>query len=66
MGSLGAAITGRPPLLSYPMARVGCDGHFYDVSKARKHLAMPATPIEKAVEESFAWLMDNGYVESLN
>ncbi len=66
MGSLGAAITGRPPMISYPMARVGCDGHYYDVSKARKHLVMPATPIETAVEESFAWLKTNGYVEALN
>jgi len=64
IGSLTASITGKPPLLSFPMARVACDGHYYDVSKAREHLAMPATPLETAVEESFNWLRDNGYVEA--
>lgn len=64
LGSLGAAITGKPPLLSYTMAKIGCDGHYYDPSKARRELAMPSTPLETAVDECFRWLKDNGYTEA--
>jgi dihydroflavonol-4-reductase len=63
LASLTAAITGKPPLLSYAMARVGCDGHYYDPTKARTQLDLPATPLEQAVRESFEWLSTNGYVD---
>jgi len=62
IGSLTAALLGRPPLLSYAMARIGCDGHYYDSSKAHKQLEMPATPLELAVQESYDWLIAHGYV----
>lgn len=61
-GSLMAALTGKSPLLSYTMARIGCDGHYYDVSRARKELNMPATSLKLAVEQSFSWLKNNGYL----
>lgn len=61
-GSFTAAITGRPPLLSYAMARIGCDGHYYDSTKAHEQLDMPATPLEQAVLESYEWLAAHGYL----
>lgn len=61
-GSLLGPLTGKPPLLSYAMARISCDGHYYDVSRARRELNMPATSLELAVEQSFSWLKTNGYV----
>jgi dihydroflavonol-4-reductase len=64
-GSLVSSFTGRQPLLSYPMARIACDGHYYKPEKARKELAMPASSLEDAVEESFSWLKDNGYLERI-
>ncbi len=64
LGSLGSALTGKPPLLSYTMARIGCDEHYYNPARARRELAMPATSLEQAVEESYRWLKDNGYTEA--
>lgn len=61
--SAAAAISGKPPLLSYVSAKIGCEGFYYDPGKARRELAMPFTPLETAVEECFAWLKDHGYLE---
>ncbi len=55
-------ITHKPPLLSYHMARVGIDGHYYNSEKAHKVLHMPKTPIEIAVRECMDWLIKNGKV----
>lgn len=60
--SIISGITRNPPLLSYAMAKIGCDGHYYDSSKAEKELAMPKTDIRIAIEESARWLKDNGYM----
>lgn len=64
MQSAGATITGKPPLLSYTAAKIGCDQFYYDSSKARDELAMPSTPLEQAVSESFDWLKANDYLEA--
>lgn len=58
-----SAITRRAPLLSYSSARIAGAGFYYDPSKARSVLAMPATPLDVAVRESFRWLRANGYLE---
>lgn len=58
-----ARVTGKPPVLSYEAAVIGCEDFYYDPSKARAELAMPSTPLEDAVSESFSWLRDNGYLE---
>ena len=62
--SIASFFTKKPPLLSYTAARIGCDEFYYDTSKAREELAMPSTPLEQAVQESFAWLKANGYLEA--
>ena len=55
-----AAVTHKPPLLSYHMAKVGVDGHYYDSSKAHRELDMPRTPRDVAVRECMDWLMAQG------
>jgi dihydroflavonol-4-reductase len=60
--SAAAGITGKPPLLSLAMARVGCDGHYYNPSKARRELAMPASSLEDAVSQAYHWLQTHGYI----
>lgn len=60
VASSAAKITHKPPMLSYHMAKVGVDGHYYDSSKARKELEMPKTPLEHAITECVRWLVDNG------
>jgi dihydroflavonol-4-reductase len=54
-------ITGKKPLLTYPMAKISCDEHFFTAAKAVKELDLPQTPIEIGVKESIDWLTENGY-----
>lgn len=61
-GSLWGRISGRTPTISRAIAQIGWEGHYYDSTKARKELLLPATPLETAVQECFAWLKDNGYL----
>lgn len=58
-----SSISGKPPLLSYRMARVGVDGHYYNSDKARRVLQLPKTSMETAVTECMEWLLRNGKVE---
>ncbi len=58
-----SSVTRKPPLISRAVARLGTEDHYYSAAKARRVLAMPATPVERAVEDCFAWLRDHGYLE---
>ncbi|MEL6190608.1 MAG: NAD-dependent epimerase/dehydratase family protein [Bacteroidota bacterium] len=55
IGSAFGTLSGNPPKVSFPTARIACDGHYFDPSKARKELALPATPIRTAIEEAVQW-----------
>ena len=61
-GSTIAMITRKPPALSYPMAWISCDGHYFSPAKAVKELQMPQTPLEEAVKEAYDWFCENGYI----
>lgn len=63
-GSLGAAITKKAPMVSYKMAWISCDGHYFSADKAVRELDLPQTPIEVAVKEAFNWFDENGYLKS--
>ncbi len=57
-GCIGSAIgklSGKAPKVSFPAARIACDRHYFDPSKARKELALPATPIREAIAEAVEW-----------
>ncbi len=58
-----AGITGEKPTVSYPMAKIACDGHYFSVEKAIRELDLPQTPIEEGIHESFEWLKSNGYIK---
>ena len=62
-GSLFGNLTGREPTLSLPMARISTDYHFYTAAKAVDELALPQTPVERAIGEAYSWFVDNGYLE---
>ena len=64
LGSAYGAITGKAPTVSYPVARISCDGHYYSAQKAIKELQLPQTPIENAVKEAFDWLIKNKIKQS--
>ncbi len=61
MGSTISNITGKAPIVSYSMAQISCDNHYFSAAKAVKELDMPQTDIEVAIKECFLWLKENGY-----
>jgi len=61
-GSAFGTLTGRAPALSYPMARISCDGHYYSPAKAVRELGLPQTPLHQAIEEALQWFRANGYL----
>jgi dihydroflavonol-4-reductase len=63
IGSLIGKITGKAPAISYPLARIACDEHYFNPAKAVKELALPQTPVEVGIKECFDWLKENGYLK---
>lgn len=63
MGGLFATLTKTRPKLSYPLARLACENHYFSSAKAIKELQLPQTPIEVGIKEAFDWLKDNGYLD---
>ena len=61
-GSVYGTLTGTTPNVSYKMAQVSCDGHYFTAAKAVRELSMPQTPIDQAIKECFDWFRDNGYL----
>jgi len=53
----------KKPKVTYSQAKISCDEHFFSAKKAIEELDLPQTPIEIAIEESFNWLNENGYVK---
>ncbi len=61
-GSAYGKLSGKPAQLNLKMAQMACLGTYYSPAKARKELGMPATPIEKAIEESLSSLKEYGHI----
>ncbi|MFL5765021.1 MAG: NAD-dependent epimerase/dehydratase family protein [Bacteroidia bacterium] len=60
--SLISLFTKKAPKLSYRMACIACDHHYFSPAKAVKELQMPQTPIEVGVKEARAWFLHNDYL----
>jgi dihydroflavonol-4-reductase len=58
-----AAVTGKPPTVSYQMARISNDTHFFTAEKAVRNLDLPQNPIEEGIEECFKWLKEHHYLD---
>ncbi|MEM6802088.1 MAG: NAD-dependent epimerase/dehydratase family protein [Bacteroidota bacterium] len=63
MGSLFGNISGKAPKLSYPMAWIACDGHYFSPQKAIEELNLPQTPLETAVNDAYQWFKENAYLD---
>ncbi|MBI3232824.1 MAG: NAD-dependent epimerase/dehydratase family protein [Bacteroidetes bacterium] len=50
------ALTKILPTVSYPMARISCDEHYYSSAKAVKELNLKQTPIASILPQAFEWL----------
>ena len=50
------------PMVSYAMAQMAVDEHYFTAAKAVKELGLPQTPMNVAIKESADWLKENGYV----
>ena len=61
LGTQVANFTGKAPVVSYSMAQISCDGHYFDARKAVEELNMPQTNVETAIKDCFDWLKANGY-----
>ena len=62
LGTITGNIFKVTPKVSYKMARVSCDGHYFSAQKAVTELKMPQTPIETAIKECYEWFKANGYL----
>jgi len=64
-GSLYGRLLGRfgaaPESVNRATARMGCEDHCFDASRAVRELGMPQTPLERAVEDAWRWFRENGY-----
>jgi len=64
MGSLYGNITKKAPTVSYTMACISCDEHYFSPQKAIDELGLPQTDIRVAIKEAFDWFEENGYLEN--
>ncbi len=61
--SVFGTIMKKKNALSFTLARIACDEHYYTAQKAVKELGLPQTPIETAIKDAFLWFKQNGYLE---
>lgn len=62
LGSTFSPLTKKPPKLSYSMACLTCDHHYFTSAKAIRELGLPQTPIEQATQELHSWFIENHYL----
>jgi dihydroflavonol-4-reductase len=61
-GTLFGNLSGREPLISFPMARVSCETQFVSSEEAVRELQMPQTDIRTAIRDCYSWFVENGYL----
>ena len=62
-GSVFGRITKKKNVVSFTLAKIACDEHYYTAEKAVKELGLPQTPIETAIRDAFLWFEQNGYLD---
>lgn len=64
LGDISGIILKKPPLLTYPMARISVEDNFVTCDDAVKELNMPQTKIEEAILDCYNWFIQNGYLNN--
>ena len=62
ISSLSGKLFRYKPTLTYELAILSNEEHYYSPLKARKELDLPQTPIEDAIKDCFDWFGENGYL----
>lgn len=60
--SLVGKLTGKEPVISYPLAVISNEYHYYSSQKAVQELKMPQTDIEFAINEAVDWFKQEKYL----
>lgn len=61
--SVASSLFRFTPSLTYAMALISIEKHFYSSEKAAGELDMPRTPIDEALSEAVRWFRENGYLK---
>ena len=64
LGDISGIILKKPPILTYPMARISVEDNFVTCDDAVKELNMPQTKIEEAILDCYNWFIQNGYLNN--
>ncbi len=60
--SIVGKITKKEPVISYPLALISNEYHYYSNKKAVNELGMPETDIEFAINEAVEWFKEEKYL----
>jgi dihydroflavonol-4-reductase len=60
--ALACRVTGATPRMTPDTIRMSHHAMYYDPSKARRELGLPATPVDEALRRAVDWFASNGYV----
>ncbi len=53
----------KRPAVSYNLALIACDEHYFSPAKAVEELKLPQTPIEVGIREAMQWFKENNYLD---
>jgi dihydroflavonol-4-reductase len=62
-GSVIGTIAKKKNVVSFTLAKIACDEHYYSVKKAVEELNLPQTSIQTAIRDAFEWFKQNGYLD---
>ncbi|MEZ0486641.1 NAD-dependent epimerase/dehydratase family protein [Fibrella aquatica] len=57
-----SAVTGKLAQVTFPMAMIANDGHYFSSQKAIDELNLPQTSIREAIQDAYDWFTANGHV----
>ena len=57
-------VTGKPPVLTPSMIKMGGSYAYFDCSKAANELGIPQTPVRETLEKAINWFKENGYIKA--
>lgn len=63
LSSFFAILLRRKPTVSYNLALISCDEHYFSSAKAVEELKLPQTPIEEGIKDAMIWFKENGYID---